>query len=125
MLSFYTDFPRYSFVENVKDALVGKEGFPVEIVAGTLNIQLLNAGIVIGSLFERLEGSQAFQVRLRGPITKAVAGGAIAAPAYVKWSANGLVAAGSGDKAHGIAIFPYNAIQNDQISFIQFDCVMP
>lgn len=125
MLSFYTEFPKYSFKENVTDALVGKENYPVEIVAGTLNIQLLNAGIVIGSLFERLEGSQAFSVALRGPIRKGIANGNIAAPAYVKWGVGGLVAANSGDKAHGIAIFPYNPIAGDMVSFIQVDCVMP
>ncbi len=125
MLSFYTDLPVFSFKENVTDALVGKEFYPVEIVQGTLNIQLLNAGIYIGETFEKLEGSQAFRVNLRGPIRKCISGGVLAAPCYVKMSANGLVAANSGDKACGIAIFPYNAVQNDIVSFIQFDCVMP
>lgn len=125
MLSFYTEFPKYSFKENVADALVGKENYPVELVQGTLNIQLLNAGIFIGTLFERLEGSQSFSVALRGPIRKAISSGAINAPAYVKMTANGLAAANSGDKACGVAIFPYVAAQNDIVSYIQFDCVMP
>jgi hypothetical protein len=124
-LSIYTDLPTYSFQENVADALVGKEGYPVELLPGTLKIQLLNAGIYIGDLFERLEGSQAFGVNLRGPIKKALAGGALNAPAYVKMTANGLVAAGSGDKAHGIVIFPFVCAQGDQVSYIKFDCVMP
>jgi hypothetical protein len=125
MLSFYTDLPVYSFQENVADALVGKENYPVELVAGTLNIQLLNAGIHIGNMFERLEGSQAVKTILRGPIRKAISSGAIVTPAYVKMTANGLAAAVSGEKCCGIAIFPANVAQNDIASYIQTDCVMP
>lgn len=124
-LSIYTDLPQYSFQENVTDALVGKEGYPVEIVTGTLNIQALNAGIYIGDLFERLEGSQAFRVNLRGPIRKAVSSGALNTPCYVTMTANGLAAAASGNKCAGIAIFPYVCAQGDQVSYIKTDCVMP
>jgi hypothetical protein len=124
-LSIYTDIPQFSFPQNVADALVGKEGYPVELVAGTLNVQLFNAGIYIGDMFERLEGSQAVGVNLRGPIKKAIAGGALNSPAYVKMTAGGLVAANSADKAHGIVIFPFVCAQNDIVSYIKFDCVMP
>lgn len=124
-MSFYTDLPAMSFSENVDGALTGKEGYPVELVQGSLKIQAFNAGIYIGTLFERLEGSSAWKVQLRGRIVKAVAGGAINAPAYVKQSATGLVAANSGDKCVGIAIYPYVIAQGDQVSFIQSDCVMP
>jgi hypothetical protein len=124
-LSFYTDWPMYSFPENVTDALVGKEGYPVEIVQGSLNIQLYNAGIPIGVMFERLEGSQAVKVHLRGPIRKAITTAALQCPCYVKYAANGLAAGGSGDKCCGIAIYPYNPAINDIVSFIQTDCIMP
>ncbi len=125
MLSLFTDQSHFSFKQNVKDALVGLENTPVELVAGTLNIQAYNAGIFIGTAYERLEGSQAFKVILRGPIRKCIAASAINAPAYVKISSAGLVAANSGDKCVGIAIYPYVAAQNDIVSYIQTDVVMP
>jgi hypothetical protein len=121
----YTDVPQYSFKQNVTDALVGKEGQPLELVAGTLNVQLYNAGIPIGVMFERLEGSQAVKVNLRGPIRKAVATGAINSPAYVKWAAGGIAAGGSGDKCCGVAIYPYVCAAGDLVSFIETDCIMP
>ena len=123
-LSIYTDLPMYSFPQNVKDALVGKEGYPLEIVSGTLNVQLNSSGIPIGVMFERLEGSQTVKVHLRGPIRKGIAGGAISAPSYVAFGSTGLTAvtAGSGNKANGIAIFPYTAATGDIVSFIQTDC---
>lgn len=125
MLSIFTELPQFSFQQNVADALVGDENTPVELVQGTLKIQALNAGIFIGTTYERLEGSQSFRVNLRGPIRKCISSGAINAPAYVKMTANGLAAANSGDKACGIAIYPYVAAQNDIVSYIQTDCVMP
>ena len=124
-LSFYTDLPTYSFASNVADALVGYEGYPVELVAGTMKIQAFNAGIYIGDLFERLEGSQAWKVNLRGPIKKAVSSGALATPCYVTMTANGLAAAVSGNKCAGIAIYPAVCAQGDQVSYIKTDCVMP
>jgi len=120
-----TETPVFSFKQNVADALVGLEDTPVELAAGTLNIQALAAGILIGTLRERLEGSQSFGVNLRGPIRGCIAGGAINAPAYVKMGATGLVAANSADKICGIAIYPFAAALNDKVSYIQFDAVMP
>lgn len=123
---FYTEFPKHSFVENVAAALVGKEGYPVELVdADTQKIQILASGIYLGVIFERLEGSSSYLVHTRGPIRKAIAGGAISAPAYVKMGATGLVAASSSDKCCGVAISPKTIATNDIVSFIQFDCVMP
>lgn len=123
---FYTEFPKHSFSENVAAALVGKEGFPVELVdADTQKIQILAAGIWVGVIFERLEGSSSYLVHTRGPIRKAIAGGVINAPAYVKMGATGLVAANSADKCCGIAISPKTIAANDIVSFMQFDCVMP
>lgn len=128
--AFYTEWPKEAFTENVAGALVGKENYPVEIaaIASSTNkptIQLLNAGIYIGTIFERLEGSSSYLVHTRGPIRKSIAGGAINAPAYVKQTANGLVAANSGDKIHGIALAPGVIAQGDIVSFMQFDTVMP
>lgn len=124
--SFITEYPKYSFTEAVAAALVGKENYPVEIAdADNQTIQLLNAGIHVGTIYERLEGSSAYLVHTRGPIRKCIAGGAINAPAYVKMTANGLAAANSGDKCCGIAISPKVIAQGDIVSFIQTDCVMP
>ena len=122
--SFYVDLPRHSFEADVPANLVGKEFWPVELKANG-KIQLLASGICIGYLRERLEGSNAWQVCMRGPIVKTIAGGAITTPAVVKNSANGVVAASSADKSHGIAIFPPVCAQNDIISMIMVDHVMP
>ena len=127
--AFYTEWPKESFKENVALALVGKENYPVEIAAIDSNnkptIQLLNAGIYIGTIHERLEGSSAYLVHTRGPIRKGIANGVINAPAYIKFANGGMVAAGSGDKCHGIAIAPGVIAAGDIVSFIQTDCVMP
>jgi hypothetical protein len=124
--SFYTEWPKHSFSENVAAALVGKENYPVELVdADTQKIQILASGILIGTISERLEGSSAYLVHTRGPIRKCIAGGAINAPAYVKMGATGVVAASSGDKCCGIAINPKTIATGDIVSFIQTDCVMP
>ena len=123
----YVDTQYRSFEENVAGALVGKEGYGVEIVAGN-KIQLYNAGIPIGVLLQRLEGSNAWNVRLlgKGGTLRAVAGGAINSPAYVKFAAGGLmVAANSADKCHGIAIQPAVAAQTDIIEVIDNPQVMP
>jgi hypothetical protein len=123
---FYTEFPKHSFTENVAAALVGKEGYPVELVdADTQKIQILNAGIYLGVIFERLEGSGSYLVHTRGPIRKAIAGYAINAPAYVKMTATGLQAAAQNDKACGVAISPKAIAVGDIVSYIAFDCVMP
>ena len=128
--AFYTETPKESFVVNVAAALVGKENYPVEIaaVAASTNkptIQLLNAGIFIGTIRERLEGSSSYLVDLRGPIKKGIANGVINAPAYIKFANGGMVAANSADKAHGIAIAPGVIAAGDIVSYIQTDCVMP
>jgi hypothetical protein len=126
-LSFYTELPKFSFKQNVADALDGKEGYGLELIYnnGSPNVQLHNAGIYIGNMFERLEGSQAVNVNLRGPIRKGIANAAMVAPCYVKWTAGQLVAGTSGALSCGIAIFPQNIAVGDQVSFIQTDCVMP
>src|SRR5580658_2436921 len=97
MLVDYTVLPFASFPEVAFGALVGKEGYPVEIAANQLTgptsmpaIQILNAGIYIGDLFEHLEGSTAWKVQLRGYICKGIAAVAITAPSYVVIGATGL-----------------------------------
>lgn len=127
MMVDYTNLPFASFPENVYGALVGYEGYPVCLVAGTLNIQLYTGGngIYIGDLFEHLEGSTAWKVQLRGYIAKGIAAGAIAAPSFVLAGNGGLtsVATGAGTKAHGIAIYPYNANVGDFVAYIKTDCI--
>jgi hypothetical protein len=130
MLSTITEFPKDSFQAAVPANLIGKEGFPVEIVAigqSATTIQLLNAGIYVGVLFERLEGSGAWLVHTRGPIRKAVAAQAMNVangPIYVKMTAAGLVPAVSGDKVCGL-LMSTAAAANSIVSFTQFDTVMP
>ncbi len=123
----YVDTAYRQFESNVADALVGKEGYVVEIVAGN-KIQLYNAGIPIGVLFQRLEGSQAWSVRLfgKGGTLRAIAGGAINSPAYIKPAAGGkMVAGGSGDKCQGVAIQPAVCADGDFIEVIDNPQVMP
>jgi hypothetical protein len=123
---YITEFPKQSFTENVAAALVGKEGYPVELVdADTQKIQILASGIYLGVIFERLEGSGSYLVHTRGPIRKGIAASAINAPAYVKQSATGLAAANSADKCCGIAIGPKTIAAGDIVSFMATDCVMP
>ena len=117
--------PQVACTQTVKDALVGLDNTPVELVTGTLNIQALNAGIYIGTAYERLEGSQAFRVNMRGPIRKSISSGALVCPCYVTMTSTGLAAAASGNKCCGIAIYPFTPAQNDIVSYIQTDCVMP
>lgn len=123
----YVDTAYRTFEADVADALVGKEGLVVEITAGN-KIQLYAAGIPIGVLQQRLEGSQAWNVRMfgKGGTLRAVAGGAINAPAYVKAAAGGkMVAAASADKCHGVAIQPAVIALNDVIEVIDNPQVMP
>jgi hypothetical protein len=110
----YNDSPYQSFPANVPADLVGKEGYAVELVPGTNNIQLYTATAgrpLLGFLFERLEGDTNWNVRIagKGGTVRCVAGdGSIGqAPAYVKAQAGGtMIAAASGNLAHGIKISP-------------------
>jgi hypothetical protein len=131
-LRTFTEFPKDSFTAAVPANLIGKEGWPVEILATTASattIQILNAGIYIGVLRERLEGSVAWLVDTRGPIRKGVAAQAMAlggagTPIYVKQSATGLVPANSADKACGLLLTAASAA-GSICSFMAFDCIMP
>jgi len=124
----YQDRPYRSFVAAVPANLVGQEGMLVELIPGTNTIQLYNAGIPLGVLLDRLEGSTAWNVRLigGGGTLRGIAGGAINPPAYVKASAGGTMVAGnSADKCLGIAIFPYQINQGDIIEVVDDRCIMP
>jgi hypothetical protein len=131
MLTSITEFPKDSFTENVAAALVGKEGWPVEIVsigATKTTIQILAAGIYIGVIYERLEGSGAYLCHTRGPIRKSVAAQAMNVtnlpPIYVKQSATGLVPANSGDKSCGLLMSSASGA-GSMVNFMAFDCIMP
>ena len=129
-LRSYTEFPKESFVAAVPANLVGKNGYPVEIlsIGQPTTIQILNAGIYIGVLFENLEGSAAWLVHTRGPIRKGVAAQAMnvtgGAPIYVKQSAAGLVPANSGDKACGLLMDSASGA-GSLVPFMAFDAIMP
>lgn len=124
----YVDTAYRSFTAEVPADLVGKEGYVVEVVAGKATIQLYQAGIPIGVLQQRLEGSNAWNVHMfgKGGTCRAIAGGAINAPAYVKAAAGGkMVAAASADKCQGVALSPLVAAANDVIELIDNPQVMP
>jgi hypothetical protein len=124
----YVNTAYRSFEANVPDDLVGKEGYVVEVVAGSTKIQIYQAGIPIGVLQERLEGSAAWNVRMfgKGGTLRGVSGGAINAPAYVKPAAGGtMTAAGSADKCCGVALLPLVAAAGDVIEVIDNPQIMP
>ena len=124
-----TDGPCKAMKAAVAADLDGKEGYVVEQVAGTENIQLYTNGIPIGVLQERLEGGDTWNVRLfgKGGTLNCVAGGAINTPAYVK-PANGgkVVAAAQGNLAVGIKTSPAAAAADgDVIEIIDNFVTMP
>lgn len=109
MLQTYCDGPYRAFLANVPGDLVGKEGYLVEQTS-TGKIQLYSSGKVIGTLFERLEGSNgAWKVRLlgKGGTVRMIAGGAITLPDYVIETSGGkVIAATTTTKALGLALVP-------------------
>jgi len=109
--------PYAPFEAAVPADLIGKEGYYVELVAGTRTIQLATTGVVIGVLDERLEGETSWNVRLLGcgGTYNVIAGGAIAHQADVKAASGGKAVdqAGSG-RALGYLISPVaGAVTND------------
>ena len=106
-LAWHTPHPfEYSFKSVVSNALVGYEGCPVMGVAqtdGSVQIQLWDGSSrVLGILKERLEGSQAWRVSMRGPVVKVRATAAITALAFVNWGSS--VAGGQAPAAtYGVA----------------------
>lgn len=127
-----TNSPFKSYQANVADALVGKEGYAVEQVNGSDNkIQLYTTGPLLGFLHERLEGDDAWNVRLigKGGTVRCVAGPgtAIGTPAYVK-PANGgkVVLAASTDIACGIKTYPgANSADGDFIEIVDVLVKLP
>jgi hypothetical protein len=123
----YNDSPYQSFPAAVPANLVGMEGYAVELVPGTNNIQLYTATAgrpLLGFLFERLEGDTNWNVRIagKGGTVRCVAGdGSIGqAPAYVKAQNGGtMIAATSGNLAHGIKISPVVADAAGDVMEIQ------
>lgn len=124
------DGPFMSFEANVPADLVGKEGYAVEQVANTKKIQLYTGnGLLLGWLVQRLEGDVSWSVRLagKGGTARCVAGGVINTPGYVKAQNGGtMIAANSGDKAHGKKIAPNAAsAANDFIEIVDGFEVVP
>ena len=123
----YNDSPYQTFAAAVPANLVGLEGYAVELVPGTNTIQLYTATAgrpLLGWLFERLEGDINWNVRLagKGGTVRAVAGdGSIGtAPAYVKAQNGGtMIAAVSGNLAHGIKLSPVVADAANDVIEIQ------
>lgn len=106
----FNDRAYQSYLAAVPANLVGKEGYLVELVPGTRNIQLYTATggrPPIGVLFERLEGDTSWNVRMigRAASVRMVASGNIAANAQVK-AANGgtIVQANSADNGIGVSV---------------------
>ena len=130
----YNDSPYQSFPANVAADLLGKDGYAVELVPGSNNIQLYTATAgrpLLGWLFEKLEGDINWNVRLagKGGTVRCVAGdGSIGqAPCFVKAQAGGTMIAGtSGAVAHGVKISPVVAdAANDVIEINDVWVTMP
>jgi hypothetical protein len=110
----FVDSPYKSFPAAVPTALVGLEGYAVELVPGTNTIQLYTATAgrpLLGWLFERLEGDVNWVVRLpgKGGTVRCIAGdGTITqAPCWVKAVAGGTMSlATAGQNAVGFKISP-------------------
>lgn len=118
-----------AFKAAVAADLIGKEGYAVEQVAGAETIQLYTAGPLLGFLDQRLEGGDQWSVRLlgKGGTVKAVAGGAIATPGYVK-PANGgkVVAAAQGNLGCGSKVSPVaNSADGDVIEIHDYVVTVP
>ena len=115
----YNDRAYASFVADVPANLLGKEGYVVELVPAkkTIRLYTATAGIPpLGILFQRLEGSNAWSVRMigRAATVRVVAGGNIAANAQVKASNGGtVIAANQGDAAIGFAVDGIAHVAND------------
>lgn len=125
----YTDGPYRTYIAAVPANLIGKEGYVVEQIAATETIQLFTSGIPLGVLQQRLEGDDAWSVRLfgKGGTLKVVAGGAINTPAYVKPASGGkVVAASSGNLAVGVKTLPSAAAADgDVIEIVDNFITMP
>jgi phage I-like protein len=96
-----------TFTEETPGELTGKEGWAVELTAnGT--VQLAQAALAIGFMFQKLQGSNDVVVRLVAPTAKAVQGGAVVIGTRVKYAAGGKVVTGggAGDRNIGIKISP-------------------
>src|SRR5579884_3366689 len=108
-----------SFKENVAGALVGKESYLVEFAPGTRNIQLYTATAgrpPIGVIFERLEGSSYYSIRMLGRAAscRMIASGNIAANAQVKGANGGtIVQANTGDNCVGVSADGTAHVAND------------
>ena len=125
----YTDGPYRTYLAAVAANLIGKEGYAVEQVAGTETIQLYTTGPLLGFLQERLEGDDAWSVRLagKGGTVKCVAGGAINTPGYVKPASGGkVVAAASTNLACGLKTLPTAAsVDGDVIEIVDNFITVP
>lgn len=103
----FTDGFYKTFTEETPGELTGKEGWVVELTAnGT--VQLAQAALGIGVMFQKLQGSNDVVVRLVAPTAKAVQGGAIVIGTRVKYAAGGKIVTGggAGDRNIGIKISP-------------------
>lgn len=106
----YVDDAYRTFTEEVSGALLGKEGYCVELGA-TGGVQLATTGLAIGVITARLTGDNAVTVRLfgKGGTLKVVQGGAIAGGARVKVASGGKVVFTNtpGDRSLGIKLQPF------------------
>jgi len=103
---------------NVAGDLADKEGYVVEQVAASDKVQLYTNGVPFAVLLERIQGGSDWKAALigGGGICRAVAGGAINSPAYVKPQNGGkVIAAASGNLAIGTKRKPSAAAADGDI----------
>ena len=117
----YNDRAYASFKENVAGALVGKEGYIVELAPGTGNIQLYTATAgrpPLGVIFERLEGDNNYSVRLFGCAgsVRCIASGNIPANGQVQAVNGGTVqTVATGNAAIGFLMDGVAHVANDVV----------
>lgn len=121
-----TDGAYKTFTADVPGDLAGKEFHLVELKSNG-KIQLLNSGVPVGVLYQRLEGGEDWSVRLlgKGGSVKVIQNGAVTPGSRVKPIAGGKVEAlGNFGRSIGVKLQPAgNGAQNDVIEI--YDVVEP
>jgi hypothetical protein len=124
----YSDTAYRSFTAGTPADLVGKEHYLVELVSASASIQLLTSGAPIGVLKSRMESDSQWNTRLigKGGTVVMIAGGAIAAGAYVKGLSGGkVVTANTTEKAIGVYLGADAAVDGDLIEVLDNTLVVP
>jgi hypothetical protein len=118
----YTDGKYKAFEASVPANLNGKEFYYVEMIGGTNKIQLQTNGVAVGVIYNQLEQSNFFNIRLLGcgGTYKVKTSGAIAHLAYVKGANGGTaVTQGGTGRITGLLISPAAGAASGDIVEVQ------